>query len=252
MPRTRIAIITGAGGSLGGALAKKLDRRGISLILVDNNLQALLDVTSQLKNKHHTLCYDLSNPEELRCVIRLISNRLIKKKTHYVDYLFNVAGLGGYANSEYVSEQMWDRVINVNLRAPFLLTKNLIPELSLAKRPRAKNPLVINFGSGMGIMTAKDRVAYCASKFGLRGMSLTLSKEFREKKIDVVLLTLGSIMTNFGTGGLAYRKEQEKLGKKYLSITEVIKLVLTIMSSKKRKAEYSLYPKGYKEEHGKV
>jgi len=103
----------------------------------------------------------------------------------------------------------------------------------------------LNFGSGMGKIPTAERVAYCTSKFGLRGLSLSLTKEFRKENIDISLLTLGSCMTNFGTGGIVFRKEQQQNGKKYLTPEEVTKKVISITTSDKKKREYVLYPEGY-------
>ena len=97
----------------------------------------------------------------------------------------------------------------------------------------------------MGKIASAGRVAYCASKFGLRGMSLSLTRELENIGVDVSLLTLGSVMTNFGTGGLSFRKDQQERGKRYLDPTEVIDKVIEITISEKKKSEYILYPDGY-------
>jgi short-subunit dehydrogenase len=101
-----------------------------------------------------------------------------------------------------------------------------------------ENSLIFNVGSDMGINPTENRTAYCSSKFGLRGLSLCLNKELKK---DVCLLTLGSVMDNFGTGGIKKRKELASKGKKYLKVSQVINKILEVVDSNEREAEYKLY-----------
>jgi len=184
---------------------------------------------------------DLTDEKQILTAVNKISSKYSK-----IDYLFHVAGIGIYKKIEDLTISEWRESVAVNFTAPFILTKTLLPLLK-----KSDDPLVISWGSGMGVMPKANRVAYCATKFGLRGLSLTLFKEFKKKDVDFVLLTLGSVMTSFGTGGLIYRKKLEKKGKHYLEIQDVIDKVVEIMSEKSRKAEYALYPPGYASESKK-
>ena len=71
-------------------------------------------------------------------------------------------------------------------------------------------------------------------------MTLSLADEIKD--VDICLLTLGSVMDNFGTGGINKRKELEKQGKKYLKVEDVVKKIMTITKSKIRQKEYQYYP----------
>lgn len=232
----KTAVITGAGGGLGSLLVKQLDKEGVKCILVEKEKNLFGELMDLLEGKDHIFfeC-DFGNESDVESLVDKIS-----LETRNVDMLFNLAGVGIYKNIGELTIEEWKKSVSINLTAPFILTKGLLPFLI-----QSGGALVVNFGSGMGVIPTAGRVAYCASKFGLRGMSLTLSKEFEDKNIDFCLMTLGSIMTDFGTGGLDIRKKFEKQGKKYLDPLEVIKKVLEIVKSEKRNEEYVIYPEGY-------
>lgn len=232
----KIAVITGAGGGLGNLLVKQLDKEGVTCILVEKEKSFFNELIDLFEGKSHTFfeC-DFANEKEVESLVDKISSKIDK-----VDMLFNLAGVGVYKDISGLSIDEWKKSLSVNLTAPFILIKGLLPRLN-----NSEDSLVVNFGSGMGVIPTAGRVAYCSSKFGLRGMSLTLSKEFESTNIDFCLMTLGSIMTNFGTGGLDVRKQFEKQGKKYLDPLEVVKKVIEIAKSEKRNDEYVIYPEGY-------
>lgn len=228
----KTAVTTGAGGGLGNLLVKKLEKSGITCVAIDQNKDLL-------NYDYHTFfeC-DFKDPKNVQSLCTTLLEKLPK-----IDYLFNVAGVGKYGEIEDLNIEDWNSSININLSAPFILIKNLLPLLT-----KSDDPLIMNFGSGMGVVPTAGRSAYCSSKFGLRGLSLSLSKEFENSNLDVVLLTLGSIMTNFGPGGLEFRKKMETDGKKYLDPNYVIDKVVEIMSSKNKLSEYVIYPDGYTEQ----
>lgn len=235
----KTAVVTGAGGGMGTRLVETLELQGINCILIEHDKDYLEEFIHKLDGrKHMFIKVDLTDERKVLEAVNKIS-----KKFNKIDYLFNLAGIGIYKTIENLSISEWRDSIDVNLSAPFIFSKTLLPLLK-----KSDDPLVLSWGSGMGIYPHEKRVAYCATKFGLRGMSLTLSKEFKDEKVDFVLLTLGSVMTGFGTGGLKKRKELEKKGKNYLEVGEVMDKVLEIINEKKRKDEYTLYPSGYESE----
>lgn len=236
----KVAVITGAGGGIGAVLAERLRKAGVVCILIEKHI-SLLDRFKDLMDQQIFIyeC-DLADQASLGRLTDKISSNF-----KHIDFLFNIAGIGVYKNIEDLSISEWTNSVAVNLTAPFILIKELLPLFK-----KSDKPFVLNFGSGMGRMPRAGRVAYCASKFGLRGMSLSLDRELKKENIDVSLLTLGSVMTNFGSGGIEHRKEMEKKGKKYLTAEEVAAEVLKIAASENKKAEYFLYPDGYGAQKG--
>lgn len=216
----KTAIVTGARGAIGAALIKKLEASGVACIAVDKDLPDGCDFT------------------DLTALVGLLNN--LKERYKKIDFLFNVAGIGIYKNIKDLTIEEWQNTFSINVNAPFLFSKYLLQNLK-----NSGSAMILNVGSGMGVIGAEERTSYCASKFALRGLSLSLSKELKNQVVDVVLLTLGSVMTPFGTGGIDKRKELERKGKKYLSVDEVTDKIIEITKSKVRDEEYVMYPEGY-------
>lgn len=232
----KTAVITGAGGGLGSVLVKSLEKEGVICILVERKLD-LLDRLKDLLDGEKATAFECDFSDSSN-VERLVGE--IVSKFEKIDYLFNVAGIGVYKNIEDLTLDEWRSSLNINLTSAFILSKGLLPLLE-----KGENSMVFNFGSGMGLIPTAGRVAYCASKFGLRGFSLSLSEEFKGRDIDFVHLALGSVMTDFGTGGIEVRKNLEKSGKHYLNPSKVIEKVIEITKSEDRQTEYVMYPEGY-------
>lgn len=233
----KIAVVTGAGGGIGLVLVKRLEEEGVTCILVEKEKRFLDELLSFLQGDRTLFECDLSIPKEVEKLGRQIASNYQK-----VDLLYNVAGIGIYKKIEDLSLGEWQDSLAINLTSIFILTKELLPLLKKSKRA-----MVLNVGSEMGVMPVGGRIAYCSSKFGLRGLTLSLAKEFKGRNIDFVLLTLGSVMTDFGTGGIAKRRVLEKKGKKYLQPQEVVEKVIEITRAEQRQPEYILYPPGYGE-----
>lgn len=221
----KIAVVTGANGGIGKIIIKQLKAIGVKCVCID-----ILGTPSS----DFLLC-DMTKQADIKSVVNKISS-----KFESIDLLFNLSGIGIYKNIEDLSIKEWNNSIAINLTAPYILTKGLLPLLK-----KSNSPIVVSFGSGMGVSPTAGRIAYCSSKFGLRGLSLTLSKEFKDKKVKFVHLTLGSIMTNFGTGGIELRKKLSQNGKKYLDPNKVVEKIIGIINSTKPNPEYVIYPKGY-------
>jgi short-subunit dehydrogenase len=216
----RVAVVAGAGGAIGSALALKLKENGVRCIEVDKGFK---------------YGCDFSDSAAVEDLVSKIKNEYPK-----IDFLFNVAGVGIYKNIDELTFKEWEDAYSINVHAPFLFTKLLLTSLK-----EVDGAMIFNVGSGMGVIGAVDRSSYCATKFALRGLSLSLSLELKPYNVDVVLLTLGSVMTPFGTGGIDKRRELERKGKKYLTVAEVVDKIIGITKSTTRDSEYTLYPEGY-------
>jgi short-subunit dehydrogenase len=130
----------------------------------------------------------------------------------------------------YYSQQL-------NVMVPFLLTKMVLDNLK-----KSDIGLVMNIGSGAGTMPFKNRSAYCASKYGLRGLSLSLSEEYEGRKPSFCLITLGSTMTTFGGKSIEVQKEKVKNGNAIFPIEWVANKLVEILKDEKRKDEIVVYP----------
>lgn len=236
----KTAVITGAGGGIGSALVKELKREGVRLVLVEKDLNLLEHLGDILDGPEHKRYEsDLSKSEH----VVEIAEKIISE-VGQIDLLYNIAGIGIYKTISELELDEWEKSYAINVDAPFILTKKLLPLLE-----KSQDSLVFTVGSGMGVTATGGRIAYCSTKFALRGMSLTLSREYEGKKPGFCLLTLGSVMTPFGTGGLKKRKELEGGGKKYLTSDEVAKKIVEVSKDDQREDEVVFYPNGYDKEN---
>jgi len=220
----KIIVITGANGGIGSALVKELIKEGAKLILIEKNA-----------TDSSAYACDLTDKAQLKS----LTQRLLAENA-VVDALINCAGVGIYKSITELSEGEWETSINLNLSAPFLLTKQLLPALR-----KSELSLVLNIGSGMGVMPTNDRSAYCASKFGLRGLTLSLAEEFKNSKPHFCLITLGSTLTGFAGRPVEERLKLQKQGRAYFTSEWVAEKLVGIIKDESRTEEYTLYPSDY-------
>lgn len=234
--KNKIAVVTGAGGGMGSILARHLKDEGVKTILIEKD-KSLFESIKDLLDGSDSYTYECDLSDIAACE-KLAEE--ISKKFPIVDLLFNVAGVGIYKPLSHLSLQEWKDSININLNSPFILTKGLFGNLL-----KSECPIVVNFGSGMGKIATSGRVAYCSSKFGLRGMTLSLAEEYKDSKVKFCHLDLGSVMTNFGTGGIEDRKKKEEQGKKYLDPERLIRNIVDLIKLDRLESEITIYPPGY-------
>lgn len=236
----KIAVVTGATGGIGRAIVKELDNDGFACVLLGKHKDELESLLESLKTEggKNYVC-DFSNVDD---VIRV--GKEIAKDFSVIDVLLNVAGIGVYKPIEDVTVKEWEDSYAIGNTSPYFLTQTLLPNLS-----KSDISLVINIGSGMGVIPAAGRSVYSSMKFALRGQTLSLAKEFERSKPHFVLMTLGSVLTAFGPMSLEEKKkEMETGGKGYLTPEYVAKKITEVIKNKDREAEYTVYSADYARE----
>lgn len=169
-------LITGATDGIGKVLAEKFSKLGSNIILLGKNSSKLDAVYDQLDHsfdsqKHLILEADLSllNNESAHEILRAISNEYDALD----GIIHNAAILGTMTPLEDYELSKWDEVLNINLRAPFLLTKTLKSILENSTMPR-----IIFTSSGVANTGRAFWGAYSVSKFGLKGLAEIFANEF--------------------------------------------------------------------------
>lgn len=167
----RRALITGASGGIGGAIARALHARGATVVLSGRRSEALDRLASTLGQRAETLQADLQTSAEVRVLAR---------RAGEVDVLVANAALPASGLiDDYTPEQI-DRALAVNLAAPIHLAQELIPGM----RERGRGHLV--FVNSMSGKVASPRSAlYSATKFGLRGFAFSLRQDLEGAGIGV-------------------------------------------------------------------
>jgi 3-oxoacyl-[acyl-carrier protein] reductase len=184
----KVALVTGAGRGIGKAISLSLAQAGCRVVLAARTRQQIEAVQEEIRAKNgHALAVptDLTLDEDIE---RLVETSRTNWET--VDVLINNAGWGKRAPVAAASITDWDRTFRLNLRAPMMLAKALVPNM-IAKREGA----VINIGSVSGKSGEANGAAYSASKFGLIGFTQSLYEEVREHGIKVAVILPGFVDT---------------------------------------------------------
>jgi len=169
------AVLTGAAGGIGQAIAFELMPQAEYLILVGRNREALEVLQTKLgKERAHVIDGDLTQNATLEKIEHLAS------ELGGLNLLINNAGSNDFHAYETQSVDAIRGLIEVNLLAPMLLSRQLIPLLKQAQRAQ-----IINVGSVMGFIGFPGFAAYCAAKSGLRGFTQSLRRELANTSIEV-------------------------------------------------------------------
>ena len=179
------ALVTGASGGIGGAIAKGLKDRGAMVALSGTRVDALQALACKLGDGAHVMPADLSIPEG--------ANQLIKGASEAmggIDILVNNAGLTRDNIAMRIKNEDWETVIAVNLSATFKLSKAVLRGMMKARWGR-----IINVSSVVGVTGNAGQANYAASKAGMIGMSKSMAQEVASRGITVNCIAPGFIGT---------------------------------------------------------
>jgi NAD(P)-dependent dehydrogenase (short-subunit alcohol dehydrogenase family) len=187
----RTAVITGASGGVGRAVALELAGLGCRLFLTGRNgtrLSATRADVSALGPAAHDHVADLSDPSD-------VENLAIQavKTMGQVDMLINSAGLFPVTSLQETAPEEFDQCFAVNVRAPFVLMRRLAP--AMAERSWGR---IVNIASSSAYAGFRNTSVYCASKHALLGLSRALYQELKGQGVRVYCLSPGSIQTEMG------------------------------------------------------
>lgn len=179
----RRALVTGAGSGIGRSTALRLHDSGYRLILVDRDLQALDEVAEHAPGAV-VIGTDLVDPAGSRIVI----GDAIGDQP--VELLVNCAGVGWPANCAETTDDAWDTTIAVNLSATFRMCQLVLPGMLSAGRG-----VIVNIASAGALVGLKRRIAYCASKAGVLGLTRALTADHAGQGIRVFAVCPGTVDT---------------------------------------------------------
>jgi|SRR6516162_8652420 len=187
----QVAIITGVSSGLGRATALALAQAGARVALVARRQDELVGLATEIESYGGgalVLPLDLAQGSE----IMTISQRTIEAFGR-IDVLVNAAGTDAPGPVVDLTLEQWDRVLNVNLRASFLLAKAVFPYMR-----QAGHGTIVNISSVAGKRGWANAAAYCASKFGLTELTQALAAEGSAHGIRACIIYPGGMATNWG------------------------------------------------------
>jgi 3-oxoacyl-[acyl-carrier protein] reductase len=183
----KTALITGATGGIGGAIARALHKQGATLAISGRQTAKLEALAAELGGRVHICPCDLANKAQ---VARLVDEAAAKLGR--LDILLNNAGLTRDNLFLMMKDEQWDEVIAVNLTASFLLMRAAARAMMRAKTGYGR---IINISSISGVIGNPGQGNYAASKAGMIGMSKSLARELASRGITVNCIAPGFIAT---------------------------------------------------------
>jgi len=178
----KTAVITGGGQGIGRAIAHRFAQEGIHCILIartESTLQSVVDEIEQLGGTAEYVVLDVTDDN----AVQAFGDQLGDKT---VDILVNCAGDWLIDYMTDTNNDKLDHILHTNLRAPYIISRTLIPNLK-----QSENGSIINIGSIVTSMSVPTVTAYTAAKVGLKGLSGSLAEELKPDRIRVVMISPG-------------------------------------------------------------
>ena len=173
----KVALVTGAAGSIGKGIAARLLQEGAKVFVTDLDQQQLDQICSELGDNCHGLAADATVHDQVKQVVQAAVEAFGEK----IDVLVNVAGtVGKGGNVEDMSEDNWDFVFNVNCKGTFLFIKEVVPLMK-----KGGGGSIVNFSSKSGKTGSALMTAYSAAKAAIIGLTQALAFELASVPIRV-------------------------------------------------------------------
>ena len=217
--KTKNCFLTGATGGLGKEIAKQLVKNGHNIFLTSTNKKSLKKLKNQLDtlNNDSKIFYgsgDLNNTSDIQKIILQC-----RKNFSSIDILINSAGVFTVKSIQKSSLDDFEKSFNVNVRAPFIFSKEFSKDMIRKKWGR-----IINIGSSSSYSGFKDTSIYCSSKHAILGLSRSLHSELKSKNVRTIAISPGSIQTLMG------KKIKNQKFEEFIDPVEIAEILVTCLS----------------------
>jgi 3-oxoacyl-[acyl-carrier protein] reductase len=192
----QVCIITGAGSGLGAAIARALASEGARCVLAGRRAEPLQTVRAEVEAAGGAANAIVTDVRVEAQIERLVAETVAAFGG--VDVLVNCAGVFRTAPITDTNTALWDETLTTNLRGAFLLCRAVWPHML-----RRGGGQIVNVSSAAGVQGYADEAAYCASKFGLNGLTAALALEGEPHNIRVVAVCAGAVDTPIWAGQAA-------------------------------------------------
>lgn len=186
----KTVLITGAASGMGKAMVELFAKEGAHVILVDLHQNKLDEMAKELNSHGGSVLPKACDVSNLKQVKNLLAR--VKKQFGNLDILINNAGImDDFTPLDRVSNELWEKVMGVNLNGPFFMTRESIV-LMLEK----ESGVIINIASVGGLQGARAGLVYTTSKHALIGMSKNIAFMYAKKGIRCNVIAPGGVNTN--------------------------------------------------------
>lgn len=187
----KVALVTGGSSGIGRASAQRLAEAGATVILAARNEDALVDAAETISRNTGQfilpLACDVTQPAQVEAMVKAAVAECDR-----LDILVNAAGLGILKPALDLGPADFDRMLDVNLRGVFTVTQAVARQMA-----EQRSGLIINLPGTMGRAVMANAAGYCASKWGLVGLTKALAVDLKRYGIKFTLLYLGGVDSPF-------------------------------------------------------
>ncbi|QBP77727.1 SDR family oxidoreductase [Herbaspirillum huttiense] len=183
----KIALITGAAAGMGEATARLFAKEGAKVVVADRDYAGACKVAEEIGPQAIAVEADVTDAAQAKAMVA-------KTVAAFggLDILINNAGLGTRGNVVTIEEEEWDRLINVNLKSVFLVSKYAIPELE-----KRGGGAIVNLASTISVVGIPDRAAYVAAKGGVAALTRAMALDHADQNIRVNSVAPGVIWSKY-------------------------------------------------------
>ena len=192
-----IALVTGGASGIGAAIASAYARKGAQLAILDLQQEAADAMAATLGNGARAFRCDVADRASVEAAVAAVLAAFGR-----IDIAVNSAGIVALAPAEDLSASAWDKTIAINLTGTFIVCQ----AVGRAMIAAGNGGKIINLASQAGTVAIDEHVAYCASKFGVIGMTKTLAAEWGEHGITVNSISPTIVLTDLGRKAWAGEK----------------------------------------------
>ena len=219
----KIAVVTGASGDIGRAIAINLAKQGAKVAITGRRSKVLDQICKQYPKAFTPLVGDLSQRDNVKTIVSDVENKLGP-----IDILINNAGIAEDQLAVRMDDEKWQKVMNVNLFAAFNLSKSVVKGMMKRRYGR-----IIQITSIVGHTGNPGQTNYAASKAGLVGMSKSLAMEVASRNITVNCIAPGFIETSMTAVLSDSQKETliEKIPSKKLGLPQDVASACIFLAS---------------------
>lgn len=201
----KVALVTGGSRGLGKSMALHLAQKGFDLIITYHSKEAeaneVVKAIQAEGKKAVALPLDVSKSRGFDAFAQQVHSELTSTfGTGHIYALVNNAGVGAYTPIETTTEEQFDEMANIHLKAAFFLTQKLLPIL-------ADGGSIVNLSSGLARFSYPNYAVYAIMKAGIESLTRYQALELGSRKIRVNTVAPGAIETDFGGGAVRDNKE---------------------------------------------
>jgi NAD(P)-dependent dehydrogenase (short-subunit alcohol dehydrogenase family) len=184
----QVAVVTGGASGIGLAIVERFAASGAAVVIVDRNQSAASEAARGIGGSVTALECDVTSAASVRAVVAAVVAEQAK-----IDILVNSAGVALLAPAEELDESQWDATLAVNLTGTYLMCREVGRQMLAAGRGK-----IINLASQAASVALQDHVAYCASKFGVIGMTRVLALEWGGRGVTTNTISPTVVLTPLG------------------------------------------------------